>query len=111
MTAMMPPAGTSNAPSDQTSLPPRTTLTSSKVRAAALAVPVGAGGGAGASDGDTERLGEGGQLGHLPSLERIGARRHRFGDLDHRDAGRLCGLADLLGDRALRLGVVDQHVD
>ena len=45
---------------------------------------------------DTERLGEGGQLVHLPSLERFRARRHRFGHLRPPGRPRLrrrCGSA------------------
>src|SRR6478735_1242075 len=65
MPATMPPAGLGKVPYDQISRPPRTTLTSSKTSAFSDTGSV-----------DTESLGQRGELVHLPSLERFGARRH-----------------------------------
>src|SRR5271166_3228331 len=102
MTATMPPAGTVKLACDQMSRPPRTALTSVNASAAGVA---------GSSDSDTERLAQRGQLGALPALERVLPGRHSLGHVDDGHPGPLSGRPDLLGDRALGLGVVDQDVD
>src|SRR5690348_4668921 len=101
MIATMPPAGTSNVPSDQTRRPPRTTLTPSNSSAAGSALRSG---------GDTECLGECRELSDLPLRERVLPWWHRLGDIHYRNSCLLGRGTDLLGDRALGLGVVDQHI-
>src|SRR5215469_13232426 len=101
MTATTPPAGTVKLACDQMSLPARTALTSVNARAGELA----------GSHRDTERPTQRDELTILPGLERCLARRHGLGDIDDGDSGLVGDRTDLLRDRPLGLGVIDQDVD
>src|SRR4051812_37504699 len=100
--ATMPPAGTSKGGPDQIKRPPRTAPT---------AVNVSAVQSLSALDRDTQGLRQSRELSVLPRLERGLSGRHGLGDVDDGHAGLLGRGANLLGDGALGLGVVDQHVD
>src|ERR1700712_1021547 len=100
--ATMPPAGASKVASDQINLRPRPALTSVNASAAQSASVL---------DRDTQGVRQGGELSLLPRLERGLSGWDGLGDVDDGHAGLLGRGANLLGDRALGLGVVDQDVD
>src|SRR5205807_4939756 len=102
MTTTTPPAGTVKLACDQIGLPARTALTSVNAKAAEPE---------GSLDSDTERLTQRDELTVLPRLERCLTGRDGLGDIDDGESGLIGDRTDLLRDRPLGLGVIDQHVD
>src|SRR4051812_14415924 len=100
------PVRTLNVPCDQTVRPPRTTLTSVSSSAGVPSTSAVTS----SWPSRTQCLRELVELTDLPRHEGTARIRRRFRDLDHRDPGAFCGLAQLLRQRAAGLGVVDEHV-
>ena len=103
ITATMPPAGTSKVRlrPDHSTGPNCADVVERQRRVAQLTIRAA----------DTERLRQGVELGDLPAHEARLSWRDGLGHVDDGHPGLLGGRADLFGDRALGLRVVDQHVD